>query len=122
MKTKLEKEGIQIIETEESYTSKCDALSLEKICYHSKYSGTRKTRSLYITKTGKKINADINGAINIMRKKIKLTKIKGLGIFNPINLYWWCTAVPTDAFPTRFMGLREFDRLSQSRNPQFLSL
>ena len=86
LERKLNSLGIKMIKIEESYTSKCDALSLEKLCYHSKYNGERLKRGLYKTQRGKLINADINGAINIMRKEIKLTKIRGLNIFNPICL------------------------------------
>ena len=86
LKTKLNSMGIQMIKTEESYTSKCDALTLEKICEHSKYRGSREGRLFYSTE--KIINADINGAINIMRKKIKLTKVRGKNICNPICRDW----------------------------------
>lgn len=68
----LEGLGKELIITEESYTSKCDSLNLEEICKHKEYDGTRKERGLYISKTGKAINADLNGAINIMRKKISI--------------------------------------------------
>ena len=48
--------------------------------------GIRKHRGLFISKIGKAINADLNGAINIMRKVIKLKEIKGVGIYNPTIL------------------------------------
>ncbi len=48
--------------------------------------GKRELRGLYITQSGKKINADLNGAINIMRKKIPIKEIKGLEIYNPKKL------------------------------------
>ncbi len=73
----------KIILTEESYTSKCDALSLEKISNKTCYNGERIKRGLYKSKNGEKINADLNGAINIMRKKIKLEKIEGEELYNP---------------------------------------
>ena len=73
----------RIIITEESYTSKCDALLLEKIGKHDTYSGNRKHRGLFISGNGIKINGDLNGAINIMRKKIKIEELKGYKIFNP---------------------------------------
>ena len=38
---------------------------------------------LFISTNGKTINADLNGAINIMRKVITLTKISGNKIYNP---------------------------------------
>jgi len=88
--------GIEIKITEESYTSKCDALSLETICKHEKYLGERIKRGLFssakgktikkgkIEKKGTLINADLNGAINIMRKINKnLKEIKGKNLCNP---------------------------------------
>ena len=71
---------------EESYTSKCDSLSLEKICKHEKYMGNRLMRGLFSSKTEKLINADINGAINIMRKKYDIKEILGNQICNPLKI------------------------------------
>ena len=62
--------GIDFVEHEESYTSKCDALSLEPIGKHDKYLGIRTKRGLFSSSTGKLINADQNGALNIMRKVV----------------------------------------------------
>lgn len=77
--------NFNVILTEESYTSKCDALSLESICKHDIYSGDRKKRGLFCSSSGRMINADLNGAINIMRKKIEMTEIIGK-LFNPIKI------------------------------------
>ena len=63
-----EQNGIQIKETEESYTSKCDAFALEEIKKHDSYTGKRIKRGLFRSKDGTLLNADVNGAINIMRK------------------------------------------------------
>jgi len=72
-----------VIIIEESYTSKCDGLSLEEICYHDKYMGNRNKRGLFSSATNKLINADINGAINIMRKVYTdIKEIKGNNIYN----------------------------------------
>lgn len=60
--------GIKVIETIESYTSKCSALDLEPICQHKSYVGRRVMRGLFRTGLGVLINADVNGAINIIRK------------------------------------------------------
>ena len=53
---------------EESYTSKCDHLIKEPMKHHDVYAGKRIHRGLFISSTGKHINADINGAIGILRK------------------------------------------------------
>jgi len=74
----------KIITTEESYTSKCDSLSLESLEKKNNFIGNREKRGLFISKSGCKLNADLNGAINIMRKKIDLKEIKGLKLFNPV--------------------------------------
>jgi len=62
--------GIDVIVTEESYTSKCDSLALEPICKHEVYLGKRVKRGLFQSSVGKLINADVNAAINIARKKV----------------------------------------------------
>ncbi|MDS3861428.1 transposase [Thermosynechococcaceae cyanobacterium BACA0444] len=60
--------GIEVIETEESYTSKCSALDLEPLKKQATYLGKRVMRGLFQTAKGLRINADHNGAINIIRK------------------------------------------------------
>ena len=70
----------------EAYTSKCDALMGEKVCKQKEYLGRRKNRVLYVSGNGKAINADINGAINIMRKYCENKKIQNNGQING-NVY-----------------------------------
>ena len=82
--TKLKnKFGGKLIKTEESYTSKCDGMALEKVEKKKEYMGERIKRGLFQSSVGKLINADINGAINIMRKVVKIEKVKGINICNP---------------------------------------
>ena len=64
-------EGINIVLIEESYTSKCSFLDREEICKHEEYAGKRTTTKLFQTKSGLKLNADVNGSLNIMRKGLK---------------------------------------------------
>ena len=78
-----DKFGKKLILTEESYTSKVDSLALESIRKHKKYKGGRIYRGLFSSSKKVLINADINGAINIMRKVVPLTCIKGLYLCNP---------------------------------------
>ena len=74
IKEKLSCYGIEVLEQEESYTSKASALDFDKIPVYNnkstdtKFSGKRTKRGLYETKNGILINADLNGALNIMRK------------------------------------------------------
>ncbi len=86
--TKAKKFKKKVVETNESYTSKCDSLNKEEICYHKKYDGERIKRGLFSSKKKKLLNADLNGAINIMRKyanlkEIEIKKIRGINICNP---------------------------------------
>ena len=67
---KAEEVGIETILTEESYTSKVDHLAFETMKYHSKYLGGRVKRGLFKSSTGLILNADINGALGILRKVI----------------------------------------------------
>jgi IS605 OrfB family transposase len=62
--------GIDVVESNESYTSKCDALNNEPVGFHESYSGKREKRGLFRSAVGAVINADINGAINILRKYV----------------------------------------------------
>ena len=73
LKYKLELNGINYIETEESYTSKCSFIDKEEICKHEFYVGRRVKRGLFKSKASYKYNADINGSLNILRKY--MTKI-----------------------------------------------
>lgn len=65
---KCEEIGIEVILTEESYTSKIDHFIGEEMKHHDKYAGRRVHRGLYRSSTGVLINADLNGALGIMRK------------------------------------------------------
>ena len=72
---KLAKAGISVIETEESYTSKASFIDNDFLPVYDKnkprkhvFSGVRKTRGEYVSQSGVHINADLNGAYNIIRK------------------------------------------------------
>lgn len=65
---KSEEYGINVIITEESYTSKVDHFANEEMCKHEHYLGKRVKRGLFKSSTGKIVNADTNGAIGILRK------------------------------------------------------
>ena len=61
-------EGINVILTEESYTSKCSFLDNEPLQKKDSYLGKRISRGLFKSSTNKLINADLNGSLNILRK------------------------------------------------------
>ncbi len=86
-----ERHNIELVEQEESYTSKADFFSNDFIpTYGVKgnhlhtFSGYRAKRGLYKSKTGRKVNADINGALNIMRKSNStVINLKNLDYMSP---------------------------------------
>lgn len=67
---KLEMVGIQTKLQQESHTSKCSFLDDEQVRHQEKYAGRRVKRGLFKSANGKTINADVNGALNILRKCI----------------------------------------------------
>lgn len=74
LKYKCQLEGINVIEQEESYTSKVSFFDNDYIPVYKqndelfKPSGKRIKRGLFRTSNGLVINANINGSLNIMRK------------------------------------------------------
>jgi putative transposase len=65
-KAKLRK--IQVLPVNETHTSKCSFLDNEPIKKHKTYAGKRLSRGLFKTSKGVLLNADVNGAYNIMKK------------------------------------------------------
>jgi putative transposase len=89
--------GVEVILVEESYTSKASALDSDNLPSFNKksdikpvFSGKRVKRGLYKTNTGRTINADTNGSLNIARKVIPnfMDGIVGLP-FLPVVLGLW---------------------------------
>lgn len=83
---------IHFIIQEESYTSKSSFIDNDELPIYNpndekeyKFSGNRIHRGLYKTKNGIKINADVNGAYNIMRKVV------GENLYKMINLIEVCS-------------------------------
>ena len=71
IKYKAKKAGIKVVMINESYTSGCsciDDYEVSKKCYNKK---RRKKRGNFVTNNGFNINADVNGAYNILRKYLK---------------------------------------------------
>ena len=93
--------GIRCIRQQESHTSKCSFLDGEEVCHHDKYVGRRKKRGLFVASDGRKINADVNGAFNVMRK------CKPIGdcrvpvwcngcVVHPVIVHVWTMAKPAE--------------------------
>ena len=92
LRYKLEDNGIEYKEQEESYTSKASYLDNDVIPIHKeeteeiKFSGRRIKRGIYKSKQGKIINADLNGALNIL-KKAKIKFIEPLEYLKYDNIF-----------------------------------
>jgi len=74
--------GIDMIEQEESYTSKASFWDKDEIPVYGDskqhiFSGKRIKRGLYKTSSGILLNADVNGALNILRKS-NVVSLSGL--------------------------------------------
>ena len=67
---KAQKEGIEVVLTEESYTSKTSFLDKELPVKQTKYLGKRIKRGLFKSSSGIKINADLNGSLQILTKVV----------------------------------------------------
>lgn len=67
--------GIAVHLQEESYTSKCSFLDNEDVCKHSEYKGKRVHRGLFKSSSGKLINADLNGSLNIFKKLLVANEV-----------------------------------------------
>ena len=88
---KAKDKGIDVITTEESYTSKCSFFDNEEMCHHDKYQGKRIKRGLFRTSDSKTINSDVNGALNIIRKVIptfscETAKLEVADVANPVRI------------------------------------
>ena len=59
-----------MVTDEETYTSKCSFLDNESVEKHDDYMGKRIKRGLFMSSVGTLINADVNGACNIMKKHL----------------------------------------------------
>jgi putative transposase len=92
--------NIEFVQTEESYTSKCSFLDNDLPPKFGekpegwKPSGTRVTRGLYKSDNGTLLNADANGAANIIRKVavklgLNLGGISRVSLIAPLKVRLW---------------------------------
>lgn len=79
IKYKAEYQGIEVVETEESYTSITSYLDKEEPIKDNANKARRQHRGLFVSNKGKKINADVNSAYQIMKKVIGDKVIKPIG-------------------------------------------
>lgn len=80
--------GIRVLITEESYTSQCSFLDMEPIGRHERYAGRRLKRGLFRSASGRYLNADVNGAYNIIRKAVPEAFCQGIEavVVQPVRL------------------------------------
>lgn len=76
--------GINLVKQEESYASKCDSLAFESVEKHTEYKERRVKRGLFLSSLGKALNADINGALNILRKYLHLKEVDEFPVIQEI--------------------------------------
>ena len=79
IKYKAEYQGIEVVETEESYTSITSYLDKEEPVKDNADRFRRIYRGLFVSSKGKRINADVNSAYQIMKKVIGDKVIKPIG-------------------------------------------
>ena len=79
IKYKAEYQGIEVVETEESYTSITSYLDKEDPIKDNANKVRRQHRGLFVSNKGKRINADVNSAYQIMKKVIGDKVIKPIG-------------------------------------------
>lgn len=92
--------GLQFVETEESYTSKASFLDNDVLPKYGEKpdnwepSGKRIKRGLYQSAAGYLINADCNGAANILRKvsgrlNLNLSQLSRGALTTPLRVRFW---------------------------------
>lgn len=89
IKYKAEYQGIEVVETEESYTSITSYLDKEEPIKDNANKKRRIHRGLFKSNKNKIINADVNSAYQIMKKVIGndvIKPIKNNSMFNPIKI------------------------------------
>lgn len=102
--------GLTFVRQEESYTSKASFWDRDDIPVYQpgqeethEFSGKRIHRGMYRTREGKLLNADVNGALNILRKSnvVDLTVLYGKGAVNtPVRLSVFQKKTVKDRFKT----------------------
>ena len=85
---KAELVGIEVRTINESHTSKCSFFDTEPMGHRERYVGKRVTRGMFRTADGRRINADVNGAYNIIRKAIPNAFGNGIGgvVGHPVGI------------------------------------
>lgn len=78
IQSKCEEYGIEVVMTEEAYTSGTSFLDREQPVKENYNKERRVHRGLFVSNSGKTINADVNGAYQIMKKVVPNVFDKGI--------------------------------------------
>jgi putative transposase len=89
--------GIRVVVSEESYTSQASFLDSDPIPVYTpgaphqpapRFSGTRVKRGVYRAANGRRLNADVNGSLNILRKVVPSAFGHGIGgvVVRPVRI------------------------------------
>lgn len=78
IQSKCEEQGIEVVMTEEAYTSGTSFLDKESPVKENYNKERRVYRGLFVANNGKTINADVNGAYQIMKKVVPEAFSKGI--------------------------------------------
>ena len=86
---KAELVGIQVMLTEESYTSECSCLDGEPLAHQEQCAGGRVKRRPFLSATGKRLNADVNGAYNTLVQVVPNAVRNGRegAVVHPVRLH-----------------------------------
>jgi putative transposase len=89
LRYKAQEVGIDVILTEESYTSKCSLLDNEPLQKNDQYLGKRIYRGLFRASDGRLLNADVNGSGNIIRKVVPNAFADGIEavVVSPLRVF-----------------------------------
>jgi putative transposase len=88
LRYKAELVGIQVMLSEERYTSRCSFLDLEPVGKHDVYAGKRVKRGLFQAADGRRLSADVNDAFNSVRKVVPDAFGNGIGcvVVHPVRI------------------------------------
>jgi putative transposase len=94
---------IEVTTIEESHTSTCRFLDEEPIQHHDHYLGKRVKRDVFVASDGRRIHADVNGSLTMLRRSAPQVMNQGAQAFamRPQSIaFAEPTARPKQASPT----------------------
>lgn len=105
LRSKCEQYGIEYREVDEAYTSRTDALAFDEIKEQPYGKSRRIERGLYRSNTGVTINADVNGALNILRKVSGDSPVREIVGRGRVNRPWRIRLYPSRLLPIQIANV-----------------